>query len=137
MDFFSSALSEASNSILGNANLISKVYFPRLIVPMAAVGVALVDFYKLCDADRADDLVSLCAQLADGAAAHFCGAGILRQPRAQFMADRTQYQISGYTIYHSVYRSVWTLHISGRLQFERGAGKMAATLFFESRRRRH
>jgi lipopolysaccharide transport system permease protein len=42
--FFSSALSEASNSILGNANLISKVYFPRLIVPMAAVGVALVDF---------------------------------------------------------------------------------------------
>ena len=43
--FFSSALSEASNSILGNANLISKVYFPRLIVPMAAVGVALVDFF--------------------------------------------------------------------------------------------
>ena len=42
--FFSSALSEASNSLLGNANLISKVYFPRLIVPMAAVGVALVDF---------------------------------------------------------------------------------------------
>jgi lipopolysaccharide transport system permease protein len=42
--FFSSALSEASNSLLGNANLISKVYFPRLIVPMAAVGVALTDF---------------------------------------------------------------------------------------------
>jgi lipopolysaccharide transport system permease protein len=42
--FFSSALSDASNSLLSNANLISKVYFPRLIVPMAAVGVALVDF---------------------------------------------------------------------------------------------
>jgi lipopolysaccharide transport system permease protein len=42
--FFSSALSDASNSLLGNANLISKVYFPRLIVPVAAVGVALVDF---------------------------------------------------------------------------------------------
>jgi homopolymeric O-antigen transport system permease protein len=42
--FFSSALSDASNSLLGNANLISKVYFPRIIVPMAAVGVALVDF---------------------------------------------------------------------------------------------
>jgi lipopolysaccharide transport system permease protein len=42
--FFSSALSDASNSLVGNANLISKVYFPRLIVPMAAVGVGLVDF---------------------------------------------------------------------------------------------
>jgi lipopolysaccharide transport system permease protein len=42
--FFSSALTDASNSLLGNANLIGKVYFPRLIVPMAAVGVALVDF---------------------------------------------------------------------------------------------
>jgi lipopolysaccharide transport system permease protein len=42
--FFSSALADASNSLLGGANLISKVYFPRLILPMAAVGVALVDF---------------------------------------------------------------------------------------------
>jgi lipopolysaccharide transport system permease protein len=42
--FFSSALSSASSSIVGSANLISKVYFPRLIVPMATVGVALVDF---------------------------------------------------------------------------------------------
>ena len=42
--FFSSALSDSSNSLVGNANLIGKVYFPRLIVPMAAVGVALVDF---------------------------------------------------------------------------------------------
>jgi homopolymeric O-antigen transport system permease protein len=42
--FFSSTLGDASNSLIGNANLISKVYFPRLIVPMAAVGVALVDF---------------------------------------------------------------------------------------------
>ena len=41
--FFSSALGDASNSLVGNANLISKVYFPRLIVPMAAVGVAFVD----------------------------------------------------------------------------------------------
>src|SRR5438445_6412159 len=43
--FFSSALSDASNSKIGNANLISKVYFPRLIVPAASVVVALVDFF--------------------------------------------------------------------------------------------
>jgi lipopolysaccharide transport system permease protein len=42
--FFATGLSEASNSLINNANLISKVYFPRLIVPTAAVVVAFVDF---------------------------------------------------------------------------------------------
>jgi lipopolysaccharide transport system permease protein len=42
--FFSTALSESSASLIGNANLISKVYFPRLIVPTAAVVVSFVDF---------------------------------------------------------------------------------------------
>src|ERR1700740_1531352 len=42
--FFSTALSEASNSLIGNANLITKVYFPRLIVPTATMVVASVDF---------------------------------------------------------------------------------------------
>ena len=41
---FSTALSEASNSLVSNANLISKVYFPRLVVPTAAVVTAFVDF---------------------------------------------------------------------------------------------
>jgi lipopolysaccharide transport system permease protein len=41
---FSSILGEASNSLVVNANLISKVYFPRLIVPASAGIVALVDF---------------------------------------------------------------------------------------------
>ncbi|MEH2443109.1 ABC transporter permease [Nostoc sp.] len=42
--FFSSALSECSNSLISNANLISKVYFPRLIVPASSVIVSFVDF---------------------------------------------------------------------------------------------
>jgi len=41
---FSTSLSEASNSLIGNANLISKVYFPRLIVPTATMVTAFVDF---------------------------------------------------------------------------------------------
>lgn len=41
---FSTALTGASNSLISNANLISKVYFPRLIVPASAVVVALIDF---------------------------------------------------------------------------------------------
>jgi lipopolysaccharide transport system permease protein len=42
--FFANALSECSNSLISNANLISKVYFPRLIVPSSAVIVSFVDF---------------------------------------------------------------------------------------------
>ena len=42
--FFASGLNEASNSLINNAHLISKVYFPRLIVPTATVVVAFVDF---------------------------------------------------------------------------------------------
>lgn len=41
---FASILSEASASLVGNANLIGKVYFPRLIIPASAAVVALVDF---------------------------------------------------------------------------------------------
>ncbi len=41
--FFSTALSESSNSLISNANLISKVYFPRIIVPTATVIVAFID----------------------------------------------------------------------------------------------
>jgi lipopolysaccharide transport system permease protein len=42
--FFATAVADASSSLISNANLISKVYFPRLIVPIAAVMVAFVDF---------------------------------------------------------------------------------------------
>lgn len=42
--FFSNALSECSNSLINNSNLLSKVYFPRLIVPISAVIVSFVDF---------------------------------------------------------------------------------------------
>lgn len=42
--FFSNALASASQSIVGNQNLVTKIYFPRLIIPMGAVGAGLVDF---------------------------------------------------------------------------------------------
>src|SRR5207248_7649598 len=41
---FATVLGEASNSLIGNASLITKVYFPRLIMPIATVVVALADF---------------------------------------------------------------------------------------------
>lgn len=42
--FFSNAVTTASNSLVNSANLITKVYFPRVIIPLAAVGAGLVDF---------------------------------------------------------------------------------------------
>ncbi len=42
--FFQTAVTQSGQSLVAGANLISKVYFPRLIVPMAAVGAGLVDF---------------------------------------------------------------------------------------------
>ena len=42
--FFANGLNSASGSVVGNANLISKVYFPRLIVPVSGVAGALPDF---------------------------------------------------------------------------------------------
>lgn len=41
---FSTVLSDASFSVVGNAPLITKVYFPRLIIPLSTVAVALADF---------------------------------------------------------------------------------------------
>ena len=42
--FFANAVASSGNSLLGSANLVSKVYFPRLIIPLASVGAGLIDF---------------------------------------------------------------------------------------------
>src|SRR5262245_7493146 len=42
--FFANAISSSSNSLVGSAHLVSKVYFPRLIIPLSAIGVGIVDF---------------------------------------------------------------------------------------------
>ena len=42
--FFSNALTESSNSLIGNTNLITKVYFPRLIIPVSSVITSFIDF---------------------------------------------------------------------------------------------
>ena len=43
-EYFAASLNRTSQSVVGNSNLISKVYFPRLIIPIAATGSGLVDF---------------------------------------------------------------------------------------------
>lgn len=46
--FFASALQESSNSLVSNAQMISKVYFPRLAIPISSVIVCFVDFFICC-----------------------------------------------------------------------------------------
>ena len=41
--FFSNAVTNSGNSLVGSANLITKIYFPRMIIPGAAVGAGLID----------------------------------------------------------------------------------------------
>ncbi len=43
--FFSNAVTSSGNSLVGNANLITKIYFPRMIIPMATVAAGLLDFF--------------------------------------------------------------------------------------------
>ena len=43
--FFATAIATAGNSVVGSERLITKIYFPRLAVPFAAVGAAVVDFF--------------------------------------------------------------------------------------------
>jgi lipopolysaccharide transport system permease protein len=43
--FFSTAMSESGSSLVNNAGLVSKIYFPRLVVPVSSVIVSLVDFF--------------------------------------------------------------------------------------------
>lgn len=43
-NFFTNALSEGSNSLINNANLLTKVYFPRIIIPAGSIIVGLIDF---------------------------------------------------------------------------------------------
>jgi lipopolysaccharide transport system permease protein len=46
--FFSTAITQAGASVIGNQSLVTKVYFPRLFIPAAPVGAALVDLAVAC-----------------------------------------------------------------------------------------
>jgi lipopolysaccharide transport system permease protein len=43
--FFATSFSESSNSLIGNVNLISRIYFPRLIIPVSSIMVNFIDFF--------------------------------------------------------------------------------------------
>ena len=135
--FFASSLSEASGSLIGNANLISKVYFPRLIVPTATVVVAFADFLI----SFAILLVMMAwYRFAPGwqilAAAGLRPARLRRQHRPRIVAHRAQRQVPRLPTCHPVRRATGPVCLAGGIQFQRRPGPVAAAVFAQPDGRR-
>ena len=131
--FFSTGLSEASNSLINNTSLISKVYFPRLIVPIATIVVAFVDF-----------LISFCILLVLMGWYRFLPdwriivlpvfaiIGVFCQRRSGALDYLPQCKIPGFSLRYPIHRAVRPLRVAGRIQFKRGARAMAVVIFAQS-----
>ena len=125
--FFSTALSESSNSLIGNANLISKVYFPRLIIPAGSVITSFVDF-----------LITLGLM-----AAMMVWFGFLPDWRVITLlpfialAFGSACEIPGFPICDSLYCPVWPLHFSCWVHQRQHSSTMAPALRLQSDGRRH
>ena len=120
--FFATGLSEASNSLISNANLISKVYFPRLIVPTATVVVAFVDFLiTFCI------LVGMMAwyQFAPGwqivLPCRFSSCWRSSPASGRPVDHRAECEVPRLSLCDPVYRAVRALCFAGRVQLERRA----------------
>jgi len=104
--FFSSSLSEASNSLISNTNLISKVYFPRLIVPTASVITSFIDF-----------LISFVLLFLLYAWYKFiaiiCALDLPDKPRFRHLDGCTQCKVSRLPVHRAFYCSVWFVCIPG------------------------
>ena len=131
--FFSTGLSEASNSLINNTGLISKVYFPRLIVPIATIVVAFVDFlisfgillvlmgwYRFAPDWRIMVLPVFAVM------AFFASVG------PALWITVPQRKIPRFPLRYPIYRAVWSLCVAGRIQFKRGARAMAVVIFAQS-----
>jgi hypothetical protein len=118
--FFATGLSEPSNSLINNANLISKLYFPRLIVPTATVVVAIVDFLiPFCDAGRLDGIVPVPAGPANAGSARLRYISLRGQHGACFVDHRAQCQVPRFPLRDAVDRAIRPLCLAGRVQFDR------------------
>ena len=129
--FFSTSLTESSNSLIGNSNLISKIYFPRLIVPAGSVITSFVDFLisgvlmvaLMLWYHWVPDWRVLCLPLFVVLAfAAAMGPGLWRRP---------QRQVSGFPLHCSVHCANRPLRFACRLQQPHCAGEVAVALFVE------
>ena len=128
---FSSVFSGSAGSLLGNANLISKVYFPRLIVPTARGVVALVDF-----------LISLIVLVGLMGWYRFLPSWhIALLPLFVIMAllasHRAQREVPRLRLPRPLRDPGRTVHLAGRVHVVRRQGPLAPGLFAQPGGRRH
>ena len=131
--FFSTGLSEASNSLINNTSLISKVYFPRLIVPIATVVVAFVDF-----------LISFCILLVLMGWYRFLPDWrIIALPIFVLLAFFSsvgpcpldylaQCKVPGFPLRYPIHCAIRPLRLAGWVQLKRSASAMATAIFTQS-----
>ena len=134
--FFSTALSECGNSLVTNSNLISKVYFPRLVVPASSVITSFVDFLI-----SAAFLVVLMIWYRFVPSANIVFLPCLSSGFCSFFRCRTldrcpDGRVSGFRFHRAVYCSVWTLHFASWFPQHRRSGEMAIALLSEPDGRR-
>jgi hypothetical protein len=125
--FFSSALADASDSLVDNPSLISKVYFPRLIVPIAAVMGAFVDFLISFTI-----LVALMIwyQFVPGWQA-VCGYRVHCEPGDRRLDYGAQRQVPGFPLRHPIHWATGPLRVSGGIQLERDTRTMASVMLHQ------
>ena len=118
-NLFSTGVTDAANSLIKDASLITKVYFPRMIVPVASVTVTFVDFL-ISFAMLAILMIwyQFRARLANRFFAVLRITCILGQPRTRPLGHGIEYQISRFSLGRSLCGPIWFLYFAGRLQFE-------------------
>ena len=112
--FFSTAMAESGNSLVNNSNLISKIYFPRLVVPARQRHRKLCGFFNLCGFSRyIDVLLSICTATADCFHSSFCTARFRCGVRRRFMDCSTNSRVPGFSLHRAFRRPIRTLRGSG------------------------
>ncbi len=125
--FFSTAMTESGNSLVTNSNLISKVYFPRLVITVSSVITSFVDLLI-----SAVFLVALMIwyRQAPTAAVFFLPFFVLLAFGASFgrrFVDRRSHGgVPRFPFYCSVHGPVWPLHFAGGLPEQRRAAERFA-----------
>ena len=110
-ELFVSALNIASRSLVQNANMVTKVYFPRMILPLAAVLAGLVDFFFAFLV-----LIGMMVfyHIRPGPAgldsAFVYPAGIDYQPGSGSVAVGAECALPGYRLYSSLFNPVLAVH---------------------------
>ena len=137
-NFFSAGVTDAAGSLIKDSSLITKVYFPRMIVPAASVVVTFVDFL-ISFAILAILMIwyRFRARLANHFSAVLRIACILGEPRTWPLGHGIEYQISRFSVGGSISCPIWFVYFAGRLQFEHRTRTMAFDFFPESGRRYH